>query len=129
MNDLIIYGIVVHLFCDWMLQNDWMAREKMWLSRSWAGWLHGLIHFVGVLLVFPFWWALVIALLHIVIDTRVPLKWWRGFYRQTSLPKAVHDPLDEDDALKIAVASQVAIWGDQVAHITVIALVALAVTL
>ena len=115
MTDLIILGIVIHLFCDWLLQNHWMANNKMWLSRSSAGWVHGLIHLFGMALIFPYWWAVVIGILHIIIDTRVPLIWWRRAYRQTSDPA---NPF----------SIHVAIWSDQVAHITVIALVALAVT-
>lgn len=109
--DLIVYGFVVHLFVDWLLQNEWMAVNKMWLSRSWAGWVHGLLHLFGAALVFPYWWAVVIGILHIVIDTRVPLIWWRRVYRQTTNP---NNPF----------SIHVAIWGDQTCHIVVIALVA-----
>lgn len=127
MSELITYGIVVHLVCDWLLQNAWMADNKANLNHP-AAWVHSGIHFVGALIVFPPLFALLIGLTHILIDTRKPLKWWRGAFGQTSLPVEVHKPLSEQDALNIAIASQVAIWGDQVAHVAVIALVALAVT-
>lgn len=109
-TDWIIYGVVIHLFCDWFLQNDWMAHNKASLSTSWAGWVHGLIHIAGMVLVFPYWWAVAIGLLHIVIDTRHPLVWWRRVFRQTTTGE---------------VALHIAIWEDQVAHVVVIALVAL----
>lgn len=114
-TQLILYGILIHLFCDWFLQNDWMARNKAKLSQSWAGWVHGLIHLAGLVLVFPYWWAVVIALLHIIIDTRKPLAWWRRVYRQTT------DPANP-------ASLHVAMWEDQVAHFIVIALVALLMT-
>lgn len=109
MANLIVYGIVVHLVCDWLLQNDWMARNKANLTHP-AAWSHGGVHLVGMLLIFAPWYALAIALTHMLIDTRVPLMWWRRVYRQT----------DTGD-----VALHVAIWTDQVAHIAVIALAAL----
>lgn len=123
-SELIVYGVVVHLVCDWLLQNAWMSDNKASLNHP-AAWVHSGIHFVWLLLVFPPLIALVIALTHILIDTRRPLKWWRAVFGQTVLPTKVHEPLNADDVLKIAIASQVAIWGDQVCHIAVIALTAL----
>lgn len=108
-SDLIVYGIVIHLVCDWLLQNEWMALNKTNLTRP-AAWVHGGIHFAGMLLIFAPWPALALALVHMLIDTRVPLTWWRRVFRQT----------DTGD-----VALHVAIWTDQVAHIAVIALIAL----
>lgn len=108
-SGLLLYAIVVHLVCDWLLQNHWMANHKHNLRHP-AAWTHGGIHFIGMLLVFPPLWALVIALTHMLIDTRVPLNWWRRVYRQTT--EGVYAP-------------HVAIWGDQVAHIGILALIAL----
>jgi len=105
---LLIWGIVIHLFADWILQNDWMARYKSSLKHP-ASWIHSGIHFLGLLLIFPIWMAVIIAVIHLLIDTRVPLQWWRKVYRQTR----------EGD-----VALHVAMWGDQVSHIVVIALAA-----
>jgi hypothetical protein len=105
---LLTFGIAIHLFADWILQNDWMARNKSSLLHP-ASWVHSGIHFVGLLLIFQWWVALIIAVTHLLIDTRVPLVWWRKFYRQTTEgPVALH----------------VALWGDQVCHITVLAIVA-----
>ena len=109
--ELIIYGIVVHLFVDWLLQNEWMAVNKVSLKHL-AAWAHSGLHFIGALLVFPLPFALIIGVTHLLIDTRKPLIWWRRVYRQTA------------DAANPA-SLHVAIWTDQVAHITVIALVAL----
>jgi hypothetical protein len=106
---LLLWGIVIHLFCDWILQNDWMARNKSSLLHP-AAWVHSGIHFIGIWLIFPTWVAILIFITHILIDTRVPLVWWRKFYRQTTEgPVALH----------------VAFWSDQVSHITVLAIAAL----
>lgn len=108
---LLIWGIVVHLFCDWILQNDWMATYKSSLFHP-ASWIHSGIHLLGLILIFPWWMAVFIAVAHVLIDTRIPLKWWRKVYRQTR----------EGD-----VALHVAMWSDQVLHITVLAIAALIV--
>jgi hypothetical protein len=110
-TSLLLWGIVVHLFCDWILQNDWMAAYKSSLKHP-AAWVHSGIHLVGLLLIFPPLAALAIAFVHLLIDTRKPLAWWRGFFRQTRQGLA---------------ALHVAMWSDQVAHITVLAIAALVV--
>lgn len=110
-TSLLIWGIVIHLFCDWILQNDFLARNKSSLLHP-ASWIHSGIHFLGLLLIFSPVVALAIALIHLLIDTRVPLQWWRKFYRQTTTGD---------------VALHVAMWSDQVAHITVLAIAALLV--
>lgn len=127
---LLVWGMVIHWFFDWIMQNHWMAENKsrfVPLPRKYpappgqgpsllvphpAAWVHSGIHLLGLLVVFPPLPAIIIAITHLLIDTRVPLQWWRRFYRQTTGgPVALH----------------VAIWGDQVAHITVIAIAALTV--
>jgi hypothetical protein len=108
-TSLLLWGVAIHLFCDWLLQNDWMARYKSSLKHP-ASWVHSGIHLIGLLLIFPWYAALIIAIIHLLIDTRVPLVWWRKAYRQTR----------EGD-----VALHVAMWSDQVAHITVLAIAAL----
>ncbi len=110
-TSLLVWGIAIHLFCDWILQNSWMADNKASLLHP-ASWVHSGIHFVGLLLIFSPVVALAIALIHLLIDTRVPLQWWRKFYRQTTTGD---------------VALHVAMWSDQVCHITVLAVAALLV--
>lgn len=116
-----------HLFADWILQNDYMARNKanyvpfpsrpnhegdgpLLLIPHPAAWVHSGIHLVGLLFIFPWWMAVLIAISHLLIDLRFPLVWWRKFYKQTVTGD---------------VALHVAIWGDQVAHITILAIAAL----
>lgn len=112
-TELAFWGVTVHLFADWFLQNDWISRNKSNLKHP-AGWIHGAIHFVLLLLVFPLLWALAIACVHILIDTRRPLAWWRKVYRQTVTGD---------------VALHVTIWEDQVSHWLIICLAALAMSI
>ncbi len=108
---LLTFGIAIHLFCDWILQNDWMARNKVSPFHL-AAWVHSGIHFIGLLFIFPPLIALAIAATHFWIDTRGPLQLWRKFFRQTTEgPVALH----------------VALWGDQVAHVTILAIAALVI--
>jgi hypothetical protein len=110
---LIVCGLVAHWVFDWLLQNHWMAQNKASLLHP-ASWVHSGIHLLGLLVVFyPIWWvAVLIGITHILIDTRVPLIWWRKFYKQTTTGDA---------------AMHVAMWGDQVLHVTVLAIAALIV--
>lgn len=105
--------LVAHLLADWLLQNDWMARNKTDLWHP-AAWTHGGIHFLAVLpicVAAGMWWmAAILALAHMLVDTRSALAWWRRFFRQTT---------------EGPVALDVALWGDQVTHILWLAAAAL----
>ncbi len=79
-------ALVIHLIADWLLQNEWMAANKSKLSHP-AAWIHSAIH--GVLLGLLFGWVggLVQAVLHMLVDTRVPLQWWvKNFKRCQNSP-------------------------------------------
>lgn len=105
----VVWGIVLHLFADWILQNEWMALEKVSL-RSAASWVHGAIHLAAMWLIFPWPIAVVLAAVHIGVDTRVPLAWWRVVYKQTREgPSFI----------------PFAMWQDQTLHITSIAVAAI----
>jgi hypothetical protein len=110
---LLVWGVVVHLVVDWLLQNDWMALNKVDLRHP-AAWVHSGIHTLGSLLVFAWPAALLIGVTHLLIDTRKPLFWWMRVIKQ--VPTATRLPIVE-------------IWLDQVMHITVIAAVALGLAL
>ena len=115
MTDIILAGVLIHLFVDWFLQTDWMAQNKMKWAGYWphpAGIVHAGLHGLFMLLVFPPLAALLVAVLHWALDMRVPLIWWRKALRQTTDP---NNPA----------ALHVAIWQDQVAHVLVITAVAL----
>lgn len=74
-------ALVIHLIADWLLQNEWMAVNKVRLSHP-AAWVHGGIH--GVLLGFVLGWkaGLVLGLVHALVDTRVPLLWWVRVFKR-----------------------------------------------
>lgn len=114
---LTLAGILLHLVGDWFFQNDWMAKNKTnW--RHPAAFVHAGIHTVLPLLVFPVWAALIIGVLHFLIDLRSPLTWWGKFTRQTRPRSGGYSPEIMD------IGMEVAFWRDQVAHFIVIALVA-----
>lgn len=119
--ELFIWGLLAHIVADWFLQNDWMAQHKTNLNHV-AAWVHSGIHFACFLPVFGWFGALAVFLTHIVIDTRVPLNWWKRVYKMKS-----YDPSQEPGSMWNIIASQVAFWQDQMTHVAVIILVAFAV--
>jgi hypothetical protein len=98
-------GLVAHLIADWLLQNDWMARNKMKLNHP-AAWTHAGIQAIALGIALGWQAGILLGLVHLLIDTRIPLGWWQRVFRQTTEgPAALH----------------VTIWADQVLHITAIA--------
>ncbi|MEX2144450.1 MAG: DUF3307 domain-containing protein [Anaerolineales bacterium] len=101
MAELFIKGFIVHLIVDFFLQPDWIADNKMNFSHP-AAWMHGALNIAGNLLVFAPLIAIGLGITHILIDTRVPLVWWRRLLRQ--------NPQGED-------ASTFYLLQDQAAHL------------
>jgi Protein of unknown function (DUF3307) len=128
-SELLIWGLILHLLADWLLQNDWMSRNKANLLHS-AGYIHAGIH--GLLLSVIFGWvALPLAVAHLLIDTRKPVIWWSKLIRQTQ-PKSQYVILrggrDNEEAVPIYdIGLEVRIWTDQVFHLACIAGAALLV--
>ncbi|MCB0108522.1 MAG: DUF3307 domain-containing protein [Caldilineaceae bacterium] len=111
-TSLLVWGVIIHLVADWLLQTDWMARHKSKLSHP-AAWVHSGIHTFGICLIFPWPLAVGIGLTHLLIDTRKPLIWWMRVIKQ--IPPDSYFPFVE-------------VWLDQVMHITVLAGAALCAT-
>ena len=99
-------ALVAHLVADWLFQNTWMAQHKSDLRHP-AAWVHGAIHGVCLALALDWRAGACLGMLHMLIDTRVPLAWWMRYFKETA------------DAPE---ATTIAIWADQVLHIAVIAL-------
>jgi hypothetical protein len=99
-------ALVAHLIADWVLQNDWMARNKINLRHP-AAWTHSGIQ--GLCLGIALGWqgGVFLGILHLFIDTRVPLRWWIRAFKKS----------DESADSKI-----IEMGLDQVIHITCIAL-------
>ncbi len=74
-TDLLVWGLVAHLAADWLFQTDWMAINKVSLRHP-ASWTHAAVYTLFMALVFPFFVAVLIGLLHLLIDTRAPVRWW-----------------------------------------------------
>jgi hypothetical protein len=132
-SDLLVWGIVLHLVADWPLQNDWMAANKTNL-RSLAGYVHAGIH--GLLLALIFGWAaILLAVVHLLIDTRKPVVWWSTKVIKQTQPREgyvyaeAHGDRDRRRMLfpVYDVGTEVRFWTDQVFHIICVAVAALLV--
>ena len=99
-------GLAAHLLADWVLQNDWMARNKISLKHP-AAWVHAAIH--GLCLGVALGWAagVVLGAIHLLVDTRVPVMWWMRHVKH---------------CIEAPNAGSIAIWLDQSVHILCIAL-------
>jgi len=99
-------AVVAHLVADWLLQNDWMARNKVHLTHP-AAWVHAAIHALCLTWALGWQGGVVLAFVHLLIDTRGPLQWWTRVYKKCE---------------KAPEAALISIWTDQVLHIVTIAL-------
>jgi hypothetical protein len=98
-------GLIAHLVADWLLQNDWMALNKVKLSHP-AGWVHAGLHGLCLGLALGPLAGAVLGVVHLLLDTRVPVDWWiRVFKKSDKAPEA----------------RLIAICTDQVMHIAAIA--------
>ena len=77
-------ALMLHLLADWLLQNEWMAVNKVHLSHP-AAWVHGSIHGVLLGLIFGPVGGVTLALLHILVDTRLPIRWWIKHFKKCEL--------------------------------------------
>ena len=74
-------AVVLHLVADWLLQNEWMSVNKVRISHP-AAWVHGGIHAVLLGLVLGWAGGLTLGLLHILVDTRLPLTWLIKYFKK-----------------------------------------------
>jgi hypothetical protein len=82
--EIAILGITIHLVVDWLLQTDWMAKNKGNLKHP-AGWIHAASFAPFFLLIFNWYITLFLCISHLLIDTRKPLQWWFRITRKTDL--------------------------------------------
>jgi|SRR5688572_14709223 len=100
-------ALVAHLIADWILQNEWMARHKISLRHP-ASWVHSGIQGTCLGLVLGVQGGLILGLVHLLIDTRVPLNWWiRAFKKSDQSPIAETLAIGLDQTLHIA---SIALW-------------------
>ncbi len=94
-------GLVGHLIADWILQNDWMALNKIRLRHP-AAWTHAAIHAICMGLALGWQGGLVLAMIHLLLDTRVPVDWWiRVFKKCAGAPQAATIAIGLDQAVHI----------------------------
>lgn len=158
-SDLLVWGIVLHLIADWPLQNSWMANNKMkrrvryrkitiseyyngepkdvtspWWDRHPSAYIHAGIHGIFLTLVFG-WVAIPLAVIHLIIDTRVPIVWWGTKVMKQPMPTGdlveTMNPVHNEFAYKPVydLGLEVLFWRDQVFHIFCVAIAALLITL
>lgn len=70
----LIIGFVLHLVGDYLLQNDWMAREKT--RNSGVALAHATVYALPFLLVCWSWWWVLLWLSHFFIDRYRLAVWW-----------------------------------------------------
>ncbi len=134
-SELLIWGIVAHLIADWLLQNEWMAVNKMkrrertkysifksdgplptpWYDRHPAAYVHSGIHLLFLIPVFGLLPAIMLAVTHLIIDCRTFVAWYSEEVIQQTQPSGKGFDIGAD----------VRIWTDQVFHILMIAIAAL----
>ncbi len=98
-------AVLAHLIADWLLQNNWMALNKTNLRHP-AAWVHAGIHAICLGLAIGPMGGAVLGLVHLVLDTRVPVDWWIRVYKGSATAPD---------------ARLIALWTDQVLHIAIIA--------
>lgn len=109
-TELFVWAFVAHLAADWLFQTEWMVIHKVNLRHP-AGYVHATVYALFMALVFPPLIALLIGVTHLLVDTRVPVRWWMRVVKR----------MREDSPGTGAVEMGV----DQVFHIMVIAFFAL----
>ena len=72
-------GFIAHLIADWSLQNGWMSKKKTSLGHL-AAWIHAAIYATLLGLALGWQAGLVLGALGILVDTRVPLRWWKDVW-------------------------------------------------
>jgi hypothetical protein len=108
-TELLVWGAMAHLVADWLLQNEYLALNKTSLRHP-AAYVHSGLHWAALTPVFGLQSAALLALSHLLIDTRVPLATWQRLIGQT-----------RDGEMGV----HVKIWADQVLHLACIAALAL----
>ena len=94
-------AVVGHLVADWLLQNNWMADNKEQLLHP-AAWVHSGIHTIFLSAILGWQGGIMLGVVHLLIDTRKPLRWWAKLFGKTNDGK---------------MSEHVAIWCDQTLHI------------
>lgn len=147
-SELMIWGFVLHLIADVMLQSSWMADNKMerrrriksipvdeqtvqitkdsrWWDRHPAAYVHAGIHVFALSFIFG-WAGILLGIAHLIIDCRWIVAKWSKLVGQT--PSTVFMVTNPNTGKKVALMDMgtiVRMGLDQVFHIVCIAVAAL----
>ncbi len=100
-------GLLAHLVADWVLQNDWMARNKVSLRHP-AAWTHAGIQALCLGVALGWQAGLALGMVHLLVDTRVPVSWWiRNVKKCAQAPEATTIAIALDQTLHIVC---IAVW-------------------
>ncbi len=100
-------GLLAHLLADWILQNDWMARNKVSLRHP-AAWTHAGIQALCLGVALGWQAGLALGMVHLLVDTRVPVSWWiRHFKKCAQASEATTIAIALDQTLHIVC---IAVW-------------------
>ncbi len=98
-------ALAAHLTADWILQTDWMARNKTSLRHP-AAWTHAGIQALCLGLALGWQAGLALGFIHLLVDTRVPVLWWMRWFKGCE---------------KAPEAGRIALWLDQAVHLLCLA--------
>ncbi|MFO7634254.1 MAG: DUF3307 domain-containing protein [Caldilinea sp.] len=97
-TEIFVWAFVAHLAADWLFQTEWMVIYKVNLRHP-AGYIHAAIYALCMAVVFPPLVAILIGVTHLLVDTRVPVRWWmrvvKGMSNRTSGAAAVEMGVDQ----------------------------------
>lgn len=93
-------AFVAHLTGDFILQNDWMVRNKK--VRSFACLVHVLVYLLPFLISRLQWWQIVlIGVQHFAQDRTGFVQWWMGVWKRPPPDKCKELPLYVDQAFHL----------------------------
>jgi hypothetical protein len=100
-------AVLAHLTADWLLQTEWMAKNKADLCHP-AGYVHAAIHASLLGLALGWVGGVALGIIHLLIDTGRPVNWWiRIFKKCEASPNLDIIRIGADQVLHIAI---IAAW-------------------
>lgn len=83
-TELFVWAFVAHLAADWLFQTEWMVIHKVNLRYP-AGYVHTAIYVLFMALVFPLPITALIGVTHLLVETRVLVRWWMRVVKRVAV--------------------------------------------